>query len=90
MRDVLGYHRFAAQGGDWGSFISAYLGFTQPEHVIGIHLNLIPLRREPLPDSAATDPEFEALPDRARRAGCARKPATAASRAPSRRRWPTA
>ena len=26
MRDVLGYERFAAQGGDWGSFISAYLG----------------------------------------------------------------
>src|SRR5262249_9059126 len=48
MRDVLGYQRFAAQGGDWGSFISAYLGLTRPEHVIGIHINLITIRREPL------------------------------------------
>jgi pimeloyl-ACP methyl ester carboxylesterase len=58
MRDVLGYPRFAAQGGDWGSFISAYLGFTEPEHVIGIHLNLIPLRREPLADQSTDDPEL--------------------------------
>jgi len=47
MRDVLGYQRFAAQGGDWGSFISAFLAYSVPEHVIGIHINLIPLRREP-------------------------------------------
>ena len=60
MRDVLGYQRYAAQGGDWGAFVSAYLGFTQPEHVVGVHLNLIPLRREPLPESATTDAEFVA------------------------------
>jgi microsomal epoxide hydrolase len=60
MRDVLGYQRFAAQGGDWGSFISAYLGLTQPEHVVGIHITLIPLRREPLPPSATDEPDFVA------------------------------
>ena len=60
MRDVLGYQRFAAQGGDWGAFISAYLGLTQPEHVVGIHLNLIPLRREPLPASVVDDPALQA------------------------------
>jgi microsomal epoxide hydrolase len=46
MRDVLGYRQFAAQGGDWGSFISAFLGLRWPAHVRGIHINLIPLRRE--------------------------------------------
>jgi pimeloyl-ACP methyl ester carboxylesterase len=60
MRDVLGYQRFAAQGGDWGSFISAYLGLTQPEHVVGIHITLMPLRREPLPPSAIDEPDFVA------------------------------
>ena len=61
MRDVLGYQRFAAQGGDWGAFISAYLGFTEPEHVVGIHINLIPLRREPPSAQAGSDdPEMVA------------------------------
>jgi microsomal epoxide hydrolase len=46
MRDVLGYARFAAQGGDWGAFISAYLGYAHASDVIGIHLNLLPLRRD--------------------------------------------
>src|ERR1700704_6033305 len=47
MVDVLGYQRFGAQGGDWGSFISAYLAFAVPEHMLGIHINLLPIRREP-------------------------------------------
>jgi pimeloyl-ACP methyl ester carboxylesterase len=61
MRDVLGYRRFAAQGGDWGSFISAYLGLTAPEHVVGIHINLMPIRRErPSASSSAEDAELVA------------------------------
>ena len=44
MTDVLGHQRFAAQGGDWGGFITSRLGFAHPEHLIGIHLNLLSLR----------------------------------------------
>ena len=40
MTDVLGYQRYGAQGGDWGSVITARLGFTQPKRVAGIHLNM--------------------------------------------------
>lgn len=40
MRDVLAYDRYAAQGGDWGSIISAQLGHKYPEHLIGVHLSL--------------------------------------------------
>ena len=41
----LGYKRYGAQGGDWGSSISRELGITVPGHVIGVHLNmLIPSR----------------------------------------------
>ena len=37
----LGYQRFGAQGGDWGSAISTVLGLEHAEHVIGVHLNYI-------------------------------------------------
>ncbi len=47
MTDVLGYPRFAAQGGDWGAFVTSRLGYSHPEQVIGIHLNLLAVRRDP-------------------------------------------
>ena len=37
----LGYERFGAQGGDWGSAISTSLGLDHPKRVVGIHLNYI-------------------------------------------------
>jgi pimeloyl-ACP methyl ester carboxylesterase len=36
----LGYDRFAAQGGDWGSMVTAQLGMDHPKHLAGIHLNM--------------------------------------------------
>ncbi|MET9078822.1 epoxide hydrolase, partial [Streptomyces sp. NPDC004232] len=36
----LGYERYGAQGGDWGSAVSAVLGEVAPERVAGVHLNL--------------------------------------------------
>jgi microsomal epoxide hydrolase len=47
MTDVLGYKRFAAQGGDWGAFVVSVLGLHYPQHVMGIHLNLLSVRRDP-------------------------------------------
>jgi microsomal epoxide hydrolase len=47
MTDVLGYKRFGAQGGDWGAFVASRLGFAFPERLIGIHLNLLAVRRDP-------------------------------------------
>jgi microsomal epoxide hydrolase len=37
----LGYDRYGAQGGDWGAFISAQLAAIDPEHVVGLHSNLL-------------------------------------------------
>ena len=37
MSDRLGYHRFAAQGGDWGARVTAKLGLSHGDKVIGIH-----------------------------------------------------
>ncbi|MBM3770237.1 MAG: epoxide hydrolase [Acidimicrobiia bacterium] len=47
MADVLGYRRFGTQGGDWGAFVTSVLAFQHPESVTGLHLNLLPVRRDP-------------------------------------------
>lgn len=47
MTDVLGYQKFAAQGGDWGAFVTSRLGFAHPEKLVGIHVNLLSVRRDP-------------------------------------------
>jgi len=47
MTRVLGYGRFAAQGGDWGAFVASRLGYAFAERVTGIHLNLLAVRRDP-------------------------------------------
>ena len=47
MTDVLGYGRYGCQGGDWGASISSVLGHRHPQAVIGIHLNLLVVRRDP-------------------------------------------
>ncbi len=41
MTDVLGYKRFAAAGGDFGSIVTQYLAADHPELLIGIHLTYI-------------------------------------------------
>jgi pimeloyl-ACP methyl ester carboxylesterase len=43
MTDVLGYTHYIAQGGDWGSLITAWLGLDSP-NVRAIHLNGYGLR----------------------------------------------
>ncbi|MGW5512539.1 epoxide hydrolase family protein [Streptomyces albogriseolus] len=42
LMERLGYQRYGAQGGDWGSGISRELGLVVPERLIGIHLNSPP------------------------------------------------
>jgi pimeloyl-ACP methyl ester carboxylesterase len=66
MRDVLGYERFAAQGGDWGALVSAHLGHIAPEVVIGVHLSLANLPTVNWRDLGREDfaPEEQPLWDR--------------------------
>jgi microsomal epoxide hydrolase len=47
MTGVLGYQRFGAQGGDWGGFVSSRLGAVHADKLLGIHLNLLSVRRDP-------------------------------------------
>jgi len=46
----LGYSRYGAQGGDWGSLVARMIGLRHSGHVTGIHLNMVSF---PLP--ASTD-----------------------------------
>jgi microsomal epoxide hydrolase len=41
MQDVLGFSRFAAQGGDWGAAVTSRLGYAYADRMIGIHINLM-------------------------------------------------
>ena len=44
LMQELGYRRFAAQGGDWGIYITSMLGRAFADKVVGIHLNMQPSR----------------------------------------------
>ncbi len=60
MRDELGYQRFGAQRGDWGSAITSRLGYAYPQHLIGIHLNMVPSWVAPQEsDSLGDSPEVQ-------------------------------
>jgi len=64
MTDVLGYERFAAQGGDWGAAVVGRLALARPERLVGIHLNLLFALPEVVPgDRQPTDEESAYLAD---------------------------
>jgi pimeloyl-ACP methyl ester carboxylesterase len=44
MTGVLGYGRYAAQGGDWGSIITTCLGRDHTDQLAGIHVNMMAAR----------------------------------------------
>jgi microsomal epoxide hydrolase len=56
MTDVLGYPRFAAQGGDWGAYVTAQLGAAHADRVLGVHVTLLSGPRETTP-AAVTEEE---------------------------------
>ena len=41
LMEELGYARYGAQGGDWGSGVSQWLARDNPDRLIGIHLNMV-------------------------------------------------
>jgi pimeloyl-ACP methyl ester carboxylesterase len=59
MTGVLGYKRFAAQGGDWGGFVTSRLGYAHADKLAGIHINLLSLRRDsPLPPNPTPEEQL--------------------------------
>jgi microsomal epoxide hydrolase len=59
---ALGYDRYGAQGGDWGSIVSANLADVDRDHVAGLHLNFVAVPRPRDEDPAdLTDAEQAGL-----------------------------
>ena len=43
----LGYDRYFAQGGDWGSMVTSAIGRVDPEHCAAIHINMVVVPPDP-------------------------------------------
>ncbi|WP_395714003.1 epoxide hydrolase family protein [Reyranella sp.] len=56
----LGYARYGAQGGDWGSAVTSSLGAQDPKHCAGIHITLA-MGARPKVDGQPTAEEARAL-----------------------------
>ncbi|MGF1598981.1 MAG: epoxide hydrolase family protein [Acidimicrobiales bacterium] len=73
MTEGLGHERFGAQGGDWGAFVTGWLGHAYPERLTGVYLTMPVLpgllgARAPGPDRYADDERWMlARADEARR-----------------------
>ncbi|MCB1705328.1 MAG: alpha/beta fold hydrolase [Halioglobus sp.] len=59
----LGYSRYVAQGGDWGSLVTQSMGMTETEHCAGIHINMPIVAPDPDTMGDLTDSEQAALAD---------------------------
>ena len=61
LMTVLGYHRFAAQGGDIGAQVAIRLAVAHPERLYAIHLNFIGALRDVEHPESPTDEERQYL-----------------------------
>jgi pimeloyl-ACP methyl ester carboxylesterase len=59
----LGYERYGAQGGDWGTSVATSIGQKDPDHVVGIHLNPPLVAPDPSTFDDLTEAESAALAD---------------------------
>ncbi|KUO07246.1 epoxide hydrolase family protein [Streptomyces sp. DSM 15324] len=60
----LGYDRYGAQGGDWGSLVSQAIGRVDADHVIGVHVNFLAPDTGTPGDLAELSPDDKARIDR--------------------------
>lgn len=64
----LGYSRYVAQGGDWGSWVMTRLAQQRPTGLLGIHLNMPLVIPDPMPTTGLS-PEEKRAADGAKRFG---------------------
>ncbi len=60
----LGYDRYVAQGGDWGAAVTTAIALQDPEHCLGIHLNMPIVAPDRDTMDRLTEPEKDALAGR--------------------------
>lgn len=57
----LGYSRYVAQGGDWGSAVTSSIGARDADHCAAIHLNMVSARPDPETMNDLTEKEKSAI-----------------------------
>jgi pimeloyl-ACP methyl ester carboxylesterase len=57
----LGYKRYVAQGGDWGSLVTTTMAQQRPAGLVGIHLNMPVVFPDPLPTTGLSKNEERAV-----------------------------
>ena len=57
----LGYKRYVAQGGDWGSLVTTTMAQQRPPGLIGIHLNMPFVFPDPIPTTGLSKAEQRAV-----------------------------
>lgn len=57
----LGYKRYAAQGGDWGSLVTTRIAIQDPINCLGIHLNMVIVAPDPDTSDNLTESEKSAI-----------------------------
>ncbi len=66
LMERLGFTRYGAQGGDWGSLVTTQLAIVDAAHLAGIHLNMVvagPPTGEKNPTEGLTPEELKGLAD---------------------------
>jgi pimeloyl-ACP methyl ester carboxylesterase len=58
MVQLFGQTRYVVQGGDWGAHIASWMAYTQPDALLGFHINMVSILAE---DVTATTPEEKDL-----------------------------
>jgi pimeloyl-ACP methyl ester carboxylesterase len=61
LMERLGYPRFGAQGGDWGAGVTRNLASRHPDHVAGIHVNMVAVTPDTSDPEGLTDKERACL-----------------------------
>ena len=55
LMERLGYTRYVAQGGDWGSSVTVEMGVQRTAGLLGIHLNMLAVKPEKLDEKLDAD-----------------------------------
>jgi microsomal epoxide hydrolase len=63
MTRVLGYRKFASQGGDWGAFTTSALAVRHADKLVGIHLNMLSVHPNQKPPANPTAEERQYAQD---------------------------
>lgn len=58
MVQLFGQTRYVVQGGDWGAHIASWMAYTQPDGLLGFHINMVSILAE---DATPTTPEEKDL-----------------------------